>query len=532
MINKLIVGTRSSNLAITQTNYVVKRLKEKNPSTDFILKKIKTKGDILLNKDLTKILDKGFFVSEIQNELEKKTIDFAIHSLKDLPSEGNDNLSSFTVTEREDPMDVLVLKKGLKNKKIHNIKIIGTSSIRRKEQIKKIYNWVKVKSIRGNVETRIKKLDNGEFDGIILAAAGLKRLGLEHRISKYFKSDEIIPAAGQGALAVEFRKDDKKTFSILKKIQDESTQICINEERKFLKTVGGGCSSPDAALCILNGDKVEIEGKLFDAKEKKYISGKMSKEIGNHIDIGENLAKKLISKISDKISTQIILTNEGDISGFNELSKSNIITHHFPLIEISPLDFTVNNIDKYDYIIFTSKNGIKNFFSRVKVSSDMKFICIGNKTNQTLNEYGYESAYISKRNYSNIMAEELKNNKLLNGKKTLLIQGKIAKDDFKIKLQDFCEIERVNVYETNLKNKVNKELLKLIETKETYTVFTSPSAFDSFIQFYNPMDTKIISIGKTTTDYVNSKGFDCMLTSKMQSYEGISESLIKYFYQK
>ena len=118
MINKLIVGTRSSNLAITQTNYVIKKLKEKNPSTEFIIKKIKTKGDILLNKDLTKILDKGFFVSEIQNELEKKTIDFAIHSLKDLPSEENNNLSSFTVTKREEPMDVLVIKKGLKYKKI------------------------------------------------------------------------------------------------------------------------------------------------------------------------------------------------------------------------------------------------------------------------------------------------------------------------------------------------------------------------------------------------------------------------------
>ena len=164
MINKLIVGTRSSNLAITQTNYIIKKLKEKNPSTEFIIKKIKTKGDILLNKDLTKILDKGFFVSEIQNELEKKTIDFAIHSLKDLPSEGNNNLSSFTVTKREEPMDVLVIKKGIKYKKIHDIKLIGTSSIRRKEQIQKIYNGIEVKSIRGNVETRIKKLDDGKLE--------------------------------------------------------------------------------------------------------------------------------------------------------------------------------------------------------------------------------------------------------------------------------------------------------------------------------------------------------------------------------
>ena len=532
MINKLIVGTRSSNLAITQTNYVIKKLKEKNPSTDFIIKKIKTKGDMLLNKDLTKILDKGFFVSEIQNELEKKTIDFAIHSLKDLPSEGNNNLSSFTVTQREDPRDVLVLKKGLKGKKIHDIKLIGTSSIRRKKQIQKIYSGVEVKSIRGNVETRIKKLDDGEFDGIILAAAGLKRLGLEYRISKYFKSDEIIPAAGQGALAVEFRKEDEKTFSILKKIQDESTHICINEERKFLKTVGGGCSSPDAALCTLKGDKIEIEGKIFDAKEKKYISGKMSRRIGDHFDIGIKLAKNLISKISDEISIQIVLTNEGDISGFDDLNKNNIITHHFPLIEINPLDFTMNSIDKYDYVIFTSKNGIKNFFNRVRVSSKTKFICIGNKTNQTLIKYGYKAEYISKRNYSSIMAEELKRNMLINGKKVLLIQGKVAKDDLKTKLQDFCKVDRINVYDTKLKNEVNLDLLKLIETKETYTVFTSPSAFDSFIQFYNPKDTKIISIGNTTTDYVNSKGFDCILTSKMQSYEGISESLIKYFFQK
>ena len=192
----------------------------------------------------------------------------------------------------------------------------------------------------------------------------------------------------------------------------------------------------------------------------------------------------------------------------------------------------MKNIDNYDYVIFTSKNGIKKFFNRVKVSSVTKFICIGNKTSQTLNEYGYESAYISKRNYSIIMANELKRNKLINGKKVLLVQGKVAKDDLKNKLQDFCKIDRINVYDTKFKNEVNLELLKLIETKETYTVFTSPSAFESFIQFYNPKDTKIISIGKTTTDYINSKGFDCMLTSKMQSYEGISESLIKYFYQK
>jgi len=277
MINKLVVGTRASKLALKQTNYVINKLKEINPSIKFVLKKIKTKGDILLDKDLNKVIDKGFFVSEIQNELLNNSIDIAVHSLKDLPSEGNSNLSSFTVTEREDPMDVLVTKKELKEKSIKGLKLIGTSSVRRKKQIQMINKDFQIKSIRGNVETRIKKLDNGEYDGIILAAAGLKRLGLENRVSKSFNVTEMTPAAGQGALAVEFRKNDKKTFSILKKIQHESTEICVNEERNFLKTVGGGCSSPDAVLCIFEKNKLKIKGKIFDHTIGKYVSGSMSK---------------------------------------------------------------------------------------------------------------------------------------------------------------------------------------------------------------------------------------------------------------
>ena len=134
-MNKLIVGTRSSNLAITQSNIIIKKLKEVNPSIDFIIKKIQTKGDVLLDQDLNKVLDKGFFVSEIQNELIKKSIDIAIHSLKDLPTETHENLVSFTVTKRENPKDVLVIRKGSENKQLSDLKIIGTSSIRRKKQI-------------------------------------------------------------------------------------------------------------------------------------------------------------------------------------------------------------------------------------------------------------------------------------------------------------------------------------------------------------------------------------------------------------
>tara|TARA_B100000900_G_scaffold215014_1_gene182104 strand:+ start:605 stop:2203 length:1599 start_codon:yes stop_codon:yes gene_type:complete len=529
MINKLVVGTRASKLALTQTNYVIKKLKEMNPSIKFVLKKIKTKGDILLEKDLNKIIDKGFFVSEIQNELLNNSIDLAVHSLKDLPSDGNSNLNFFTVTEREDPMDVLVTKKELKEKSIKELRLIGTSSLRRKKQIQMINKDFKIKSIRGNIETRIKKLDSGEYDGIVLAAAGLKRLGLEHRVSKSFNINEMTPAAGQGALAVEIRKNDKKTFSILKKIQHEATEICVNEERNFLKSVGGGCSSPDAVLCIFEKNKLKIKGKIFDNKIGKYVSGSMVKKLGDHKNIGVKLAEQIMSKISPKKTKHIILTNEGDITGFKSLSSNDLKIHHFPLININPINFNSEDLKIYEYIIFTSKNGVKNFLDKAEVPNDMKFICIGNKTEKILNKYGFKSAFIPKRNYSELMASELKKNKLINRKKVLLVQGKLANNGFYLKLGNFCDVDRLNVYETNLIKNSNERLKKVLMLKNTYTVFTSTSAFDAFVKFYDPNITKIISIGNTTTKYINSKGHDCMLTSKMQSYEGVSETITRYF---
>lgn len=526
MIEKLVIGTRSSNLAITQTNIVLEKLKEISPSTKFTIKKIKTKGDILLDKDLNKILDKGFFVNEIQGELVNESVDIAVHSLKDLPSENNHHLESFTVTKRENPMDVLVLRKELKESKL---KIIGTSSIRRKKQIQGIYKDVIVNNIRGNVETRLKKLDKCEYDGIILAAAGLKRLGLEERIYKHFDKDEMIPSAGQGAIAVECRKKDKTIISLLKRIQDDQTEICVKEERKFLKLVGGGCSSPDAVLCEVTGNNIEICGKIFNSEKNKYFTSKIVEPLKNHQNIGAKLANNLKIKSNEKEATNIILTNEGNIEGFEGLNKVGFSTHHFPMIKIKPLNFKISNVDDFDYLLFTSKNGVKNFFSKMEISDKTKFICLGQKTDSVLKSFGYKSSYVAKRNYAKYMAEELIENKLIFGKKVLLIQGKIAKDELLTNLKDFCKIKRLNVYNTEPLKHLNDDLAELIYQSQNYVVFTSPSAFDSFANLYSPKKIKIISIGKTTTKHIADSGFECLLTSKMQSYEGISESIIKHF---
>ena len=526
-MSKLVIGTRSSNLALTQTKYVIKKLKEINPTINFVIKKIKTKGDILLDKDLNNIIDKGFFVSEIQNELINKTIDFAVHSLKDLPTESDDKLISFTVTKRENPMDVLVLNKNSKKKNIHDLKVLGTSSVRRKKQLESISSKISIKSIRGNVETRIHKLDKGEYDGIILAAAGLNRLGLKNRISSSFNLSEITPSAGQGALAVECRTNDSKTISILKKIQNKETEICVIEERKFLNTVGGGCSSPDAVLCTFKDKNIEITGKVFHKETQRYIEKKIVDIREKHKDIGIKLAKSLLGKIYKNELNKIILTNEGDVSGFKKLEENNLTTYHFPMIEIKPLKFKINNKFKYDFIIFTSKNGVKNFIGKTKIENKTRFICLGEKTELALKRSGFKSFYTAKKNYSESMVNELKENKFLNNSKVLLIQGEIAKNDLLINLNKFCKAERINVYQTLAKKELNQDLKKLLNTP-TLTVFSSPSSFDSFLKLYNPNNTKIISIGDTTSEHIHKKGYHCAATSKMQSYEGVSESILKY----
>ena len=221
---------------------------------------------------------------------------------------------------------------------------------------------------------------------------------------------EITPSAGQGALAVECRMNDTKTISILKKIQHKQTEICVNEERKFLNTVGGGCSSPDAVLCVFNDEEIEIRGRIFNKQTNEYVEQKIIDKYKNHNNIGIKLAKSMMLKIKDNIIRNIILTNEGDVSGFNKLKENNLITHHFPMIKIKPLEFKLDSSENYDFIIFTSKNGVRNFINKTEIKHKTKFICLGKKTELALNELGYKSYYTAKKNYSKISTFRFKIN--------------------------------------------------------------------------------------------------------------------------
>ena len=294
---KLVVGTRGSNLALIQTNWVVDRLKEANPDIEFEIKIIKTKGDLIKDLPLDKIGDKGLFVKEIEKSLLNKEIDMAVHSMKDMPSYLPEGLKFASSPMREDPRDALISKEGYKSiDDLPKGAKIGTGSKRRKYQLLKHRPDLEIVPIRGNIETRIKKIETENLDGVVLAASGLKRAGLEEKIDYYIPTDVMLPAPAQGILALEIRDNDEETENIINSIKDDKTKVQIDAERGFLIGVNGSCHIPMGAYCDIDGDKIKLTGLYGDGEGKKIIIGSQEGTIEDASKIGYELAKSVLKE--------------------------------------------------------------------------------------------------------------------------------------------------------------------------------------------------------------------------------------------
>ena len=305
MTNKIIVGTRDSKLALTQANKVITKLNSIYPDLEFKTLKVKTKGDILENHPIESFIGKGFFVKEIQEMLLAKKIDIAVHSLKDLPVDPIPGLELSAILERDDPRDALILSSKFKSKIDLNNLTICTSSNRRKSQLLRIYPNVIIKSIRGNVDTRLKKMEDGYCDGIIISAAALFRLGLVDKISHTFENNEIISAPGQGAIALETREDNIKIKKIVTSINHKNTSLCVNVERSFLKELEGGCTAPIGAFAKINNDVISIIGHISSFDGKKYITNQTASQYNNSDKLGITLAKQMLRDGGDKILSEV-----------------------------------------------------------------------------------------------------------------------------------------------------------------------------------------------------------------------------------
>lgn len=283
------IGSRDSILAVRQAELIRDRISQEHPELDIRIITMKTTGDKILDKSLAAIGGKGLFVKELDRALLDGRIDIAVHSLKDVPMELNPDLPLLAFGKREDPRDVMIYRQGLSE--LPENAVIGTSSRRRELQLKKLCPAYTFRGIRGNVQTRMRKLEEEGYDGTLLAAAGLKRLGMEHVIGQYFSVDEIIPAAGQGILAVQGRRGED--YSWLACVDDPESRAAAAAERAFIRTVGGGCTSPSAAHAQVSGNEVKLTGLYYNEDSREYSVDSVISEIGRVQGAAENLARKL-----------------------------------------------------------------------------------------------------------------------------------------------------------------------------------------------------------------------------------------------
>ena len=296
---KIKIGTRGSQLAIWQANFIASKLAEKNIDVEIV--KVQTQGDKILDAPLAKIGGKGLFTKELERQLSDGKINIAVHSLKDVPTELDDAFKIAAITKRENPFDAFVSNKFSNFDELPEGAVIGTSSLRRAAQILMLRPDLQIKNLRGNVDTRLKKLDANEFDAIILAAAGLKRLGHGERIRQTLA--QRIPAAGQGALAVEIRADDEKTFAAIKFLNDFETCAATKIERDFLQVIGGGCQIPVGIFAEVDGEKISARAVIASIDGKNFVKDFATDTLKNLDNFGKNFAEKLLSSGGAKILT-------------------------------------------------------------------------------------------------------------------------------------------------------------------------------------------------------------------------------------
>jgi hydroxymethylbilane synthase len=310
MSDELKIGTRGSQLALYQANWVKERLMETSPNLKVTLVKIKTTGDKIQDAPLAKIGGKGLFVKEIEEALIQKRIDLAVHSIKDVPTEFPKGLHLSVITKREDPRDVFISRDGRTLKELPQRAKIGTSSLRRQAQLLHFRNDFELIPLRGNLDTRLKKIKTMNLDGIVLAFAGMKRLGFEERIAEILPTDILLPAIGQGALGIETRMDDKEIEGLIQFLNDQDSSVAVSAERAFLKKLEGGCQVPIAAYARIVGLTLRIDGLVGTTDGKSLIRDHVEGPVKEAESLGIKLAEILLDQGAKEVLEEVYKKGE------------------------------------------------------------------------------------------------------------------------------------------------------------------------------------------------------------------------------
>lgn len=302
----LIIGTRQSLLALWQSNHIASLLRKQYPDCQVTLKKIVTKGDRILDVPLAQIGGKGLFTKEIETELLDGTVDLAVHSLKDMPTVLPEGLCLTAITTRANVGDAFVSNKYASFSELPQGAVLGTSSLRRKAQLLAVRPDLKIVDLRGNVDTRLRKLDEGQMDAIILAAAGLERLGHADRIREIIPTSVCLPAVGQGALAIECRSDNKEVREMLAFLNDLPTKQATDAERAFLGLIEGGCQVPIGVHAEVENDNVKIEAVIASLDGSKVLRNNITGPAVNAADLGRKLGQQMLAEGGEQILADIL----------------------------------------------------------------------------------------------------------------------------------------------------------------------------------------------------------------------------------
>jgi len=508
-MNRVVIGSRGSELALTQAHHVADLLRAAAPGLDVIVEIISTKGDRITDVPLSQVGGKGIFTKELEVALLDRSIDLAVHSLKDLPTELPGGLALAAITERENPADAFISASGKGLLDLPHGAKVGTSSTRRQVQLKAVRPDLQLVDLRGNVPTRLKKLHEDGLDAIILAAAGLNRLCLSEHITALLPPEHMLSAVGQGALGIEIREDDAPLRALLAKIHDPETAAAATAERTLLEAIGGGCQVPLGALATADGDKLHLQACACSPDGRLVVRAEQTGTVRDPAALGKAVAKALIDGGASAFVKQVALDalkpgqplagrtvvvtraeNQASVLS-EELAALGATVIDFPTIAIHGVDpaVPVEGAGAYDWLIFTSANAVEHFAAllaregrRMADYRAAAFCAIGPATASALRAHQVPITLTPDKYVAGAILEGLKRlENDLAGKRFLMPRGNLARPGLPEALRAAgADVTECVVYETTMPDIAPEAIAAMMAAAPDLVTFTSSSTAENF----------------------------------------------------
>lgn len=534
----LRIGSRGSQLALWQARRIAARLAELGVETAIEI--IRTTGDKITDVPLARVGSKGLFTKEIEEALLEGRIDLAVHSLKDLPVELPPGLALAAVPERDSPFDAVV---GKRLDELPAGALVGTSSLRRAAQLRRLRPDLLIEDIRGNLDTRLRKLDEGRYDAILLASAGLRRLGWEARIAEILPPERMCPAVGQGALAVETRQAPDSAFEICARLDDRAARIAVEAERALLGALGGGCQVPLGAFAELRDDRLLLRAVVADPAGAEIFARLEEGSPGDPQELGRRAAEKLLESGALRIvalvnpralplaGQTVVVTRARQQAGAlsQRLRALGAEVIELPLIEFEPVEFTPPDWDSYHWAIFTSANGVAFFFEKVRPRPGPRLCAIGPATAAALRARGLEPDIVPPEFVAESAVEALRQAGA-EGKRVLLARAEEARDVIPAELARMgATVDLLAVYRTAMPQDIEQKAREMFETiRPQWVTLTSSSTVRHLLRAV-PREllagVRLASIGPVTSQTARAAGLDIAVEASEYTVDGLVRAL-------